>query len=167
MSDPSNTSIDTANQLHRSVLRLFRLLRDMLTTRKLSLSKVSVLGCLYREAMATATELAVYLRVKPQSLTRLLADLERSKLITRRPNEADRRQSLLEITDKGIQLLTEEVRDQRLTLAKIIARELTPAEQELLRLAAGLMDHVASACEAQAAPPSSSRSETKRRRVEI
>jgi DNA-binding MarR family transcriptional regulator len=149
--DPSDTVLNAADQLHRSALRLFRLLRDTRPAKELSLSKISVLGRLYRGGMATATVLAVYLRIKPLSLTRLLADLERRKLITRRPNDTDRRQSLLEITDAGVQLLTAEVRDQRLTLAKIMAKELTPAEPELLRLAAGPIDHLASVAEAQSA----------------
>ena len=108
-----------------------------------------MLGRLYREGMTTATALAAYLRIQPQSLTRLVADLERRKLITRRPNGADRRQSLLAITDAGGQLLIETVHDQQVKLAHTIAKELTPAEQELLRIAAGLMDHLATVIETQ------------------
>ena len=151
-SDPApNTSMDTANQLHRSTLRLLRLLNTTRPSRKLSSSKLSVLGRLYRDGRATATELASYLRIKPQSLTRLIADLERGNLITRQPNDADRRQSLLKITDQGTKLLIEEIHEQRSGLAQIIARELTPVEQQLLRLAADLMDHLATVTEAQVA----------------
>ena len=113
----------------------------------LSLSKLSVLGRLYRDGVTTATELAAYLRIQPQSLTRLIADLERRKLITRRANAADRRQSLLKITDAGVQLLVEDIRKQRAKLAQTIAEALTPAEQGVLRLAAGLMDHLAEVIE--------------------
>jgi DNA-binding MarR family transcriptional regulator len=88
--------------------------------------------------------LAAYLRVKPQSLTRLLADLEKGKLISRRPDPGDLRQSLLEISESGRQLLSQEIREQRLTLAKVIGQELTPVEQDLLGLAAGLLDRLAS-----------------------
>ncbi len=149
----SDAVIDTANQLHRSALRLFRLLRATQPARGLSWSKLGVLGRLYREGKATATELAAYLRIQPQSLTRQIVDLERRKLITRRPNDADRRQHLLEITDAGVNLLVEELREQRMRLAQTVAKELTPAEQELLRLAAGLMDHLAEVTEAQGAAP--------------
>ena len=151
MPDPSDTAIDTANQLHRNALRLLRLPRGTRSTEGLSLSKLAVLGHLYREGAATATLLAAYLRVQPQSLTRLIGDLDRRKLITRRPNEADRRQNLLEITDKGVQLLTEEVQGQRTKLAQTIAEKLTPTEQEVLRLACGLLDSLAAAIEAQTA----------------
>ena len=149
LSASSDTAIDTANLLHRSALRVLRLLRATQPAKGLSWSKISVLGRLYRDGMATATTLAAYLRVRPQSLTRLVADLEQRKLITRRPNDADRRQSLLEITDVGVQLLIEDLRDQREKLAQTIAKELTPGEQKLLGLAAGLMDHLAAVTEAQ------------------
>jgi DNA-binding MarR family transcriptional regulator len=142
-------STDTANQLHTSVLRLFRLLRDTRSTKGLSLAKLIVLAQLNREGAATATALAAYLRVQPQSLTRQIADLKRRKLITRRPDKADRRQSLLEITEKGIQILTEELRSQRMKLARTMAEELTPTEQEMIRLASGLLDRLAASIERQ------------------
>jgi DNA-binding MarR family transcriptional regulator len=147
---PPETTIDTANQLHRSALRLLRLLRTTQSVKGLSSSKLAVLGRLYQAGRATATALAAYLRIQPQSLTRLVADLERRKLITRRQNDADRRQSLLEISDAGAQLLTEEIHGQRLKLAQAMARELTVTEQELLRLAASLMDRLSAVTEAQA-----------------
>ena len=80
-------------------------------------------------------------------MTRLVAELEREGLITRRKSNEDRRRVMLEISEKGLSLLTGELRDQRMMLARIIARELTSAEQELLRLATGLMDHIAEAAE--------------------
>jgi DNA-binding MarR family transcriptional regulator len=146
--EPLDTPIDTASQLHRSALRLSRVFQATRPAKGLSLSKLSVLGRLYREGAATATALAGYLRIQPQSLTRLIADLERRKQITRQSNDADRRQSLLKITDTGVQLLLEEIRDQRAKLAQTIAMALTPAEQGMLRLAAGLMDHLAEVIEA-------------------
>ena len=149
--EPPTLSIDTANQLHRTALRLFRLLRDTRTADGLTPAKLGVLGRLYRIGMATATELAAYLRIQPQSLTRLVAELEREGLITRRKSDEDRRRVLLEISEKGLSLLTGEVRDQRMMLARIIALELTSAEQGLLRLATGLMDHIAEAAEAMEA----------------
>jgi DNA-binding MarR family transcriptional regulator len=146
---PNGAAIDTANQLHRSALRLLRVLRAARAAKGLSSSKLAVLGRLYQDGTATATALAAYLRIQPQSLTRLVAELERRKLITRRQNDADRRQSLLEITDNGARLLMKEIGAQRGKLAEIMAKELTLTEQELLRLAAGLMDHLSSVIEAQ------------------
>jgi DNA-binding MarR family transcriptional regulator len=147
--NPPDNTIDMTNHLYRSALRLLRVLQATQPAKGLTLSRLSVLGRLYRDGMATATALADYLHIQPQSLTRLIADLERRKLITRRPNGADRRQSLLAITDAGVHLLIETVHDQQAKLAQTMAKELTPAEQELLRIAAGLMDHLATVIEAQ------------------
>jgi DNA-binding MarR family transcriptional regulator len=141
--EPSASAIDAANQLHGSALRLFRALRAARQGEGLTLSKAGVLGYLYRGGVATSTELAAYLRVKPQSLTRMLADLEKGKLIARRLNGEDRRENLLEITEAGAKLLIEDIRGQRARLAHAIERELTGAEKELLRIAAGLMDRIA------------------------
>ena len=147
-----NSPTETANQLHRSVLQLIRLLRtDRPGKTELSWSKLSVLGRLHRQGQATATDLAAYLRVQPQSLTRLLADLEKSGLITRQPNQADRRQNMLEITKKGVKELLEDISGQRQWLAEVIAVELTPVEADLLWLATSLMDRLAAAVEARAA----------------
>ncbi len=141
--EPSTGAIDTASQLHRSALRLLRVFRAARQGEGLTLSKAGVLGYLYRDGKTTSTELATYLRVKPQSLTRLLADLEKGKLIVRQSNGEDRRENLLEITEAGARLLIEDIRGQRVRLAQVIEGELTPAEKELLRIAAGLMDRIA------------------------
>ena len=90
-------ALDTANHLYNSGLRLFRVLRTLRSTESLSVSKLGVLGRLYRDGTKTAAELALYLRVQPQSLTRLLDDLETRSLISRKTNPKDRRQSFLEI----------------------------------------------------------------------
>lgn len=141
-----NDALDTASQLHRSAFRLSRMLMTG-EAKRMSMSKLVVVGYLYRRGASSGTELASFMRIKPQSLTRMIADLERRKLITRRPNEADRRQALLEITEAGARLLEEDILSQRQALARAVMTALTPAEQEMLRLAAGLMDRLATATE--------------------
>ncbi|MDA8138977.1 MAG: MarR family transcriptional regulator [Desulfobacteraceae bacterium] len=151
MTPPDTTiepAMDTASQLHLSALRLFRVMRAMRPAQGLGSARMSVLGRLYKGGVATATDLSNFLRIQPQSVTRLLADLERQKLITRRPNDADRRQTLIEITADGVSELTEEIRHQRLVLARAMAEALSPVEQEILRLAAILIDRLAVAAEA-------------------
>jgi DNA-binding MarR family transcriptional regulator len=83
----------------------------------------------------------------------MIDDLERRCLITRRTNTEDRRQSLLEITDEGTQMLSETVCEQREFLAQAIMNVLTHAEQELIRLSAELMDKLATATEALIVTP--------------
>jgi DNA-binding MarR family transcriptional regulator len=145
---PSTLTLDIADQLQQSAWRLLRVLRTVRSSDGLSTSKLGVLGCLHRDGLATAAELASYLHVQPQSLTRMIDDLEGRSLITRRTNTEDRRQSLLEITDAGTQTLRETVREQREFLAQAIMEELTHPEQELIRLSAELIDKLATATEA-------------------
>src|SRR4029079_8529098 len=96
---PENALLDTATRLHRSALRLSRRMRAVRPHGKLSLARLGVLGRLHREGAASGATLAAALGVRPQSLTRLLAALERDGLIARRSDEADRRQSTIAITD--------------------------------------------------------------------
>lgn len=159
----SKVALDAASQLHRSTMRLVRLLVNAKGVKGMTLSKLGVLGRLYRDGAATATELAAYMRIQPQSLTRLISDLERRKLISRRQNDADRRQSLLEITELGSQLLIKDVTAQRLALAQNILKILTPAEQEMLRISAGLIDRLADAAQVLTSEPQrQQKKETKR-----
>ena len=51
-----------------------------------------------------AARLAKAERLQPQSLSRLIAQLERDGLIKRRPGEQDRRTLILEITAAGREL---------------------------------------------------------------
>jgi DNA-binding MarR family transcriptional regulator len=155
------SAFDTASQLHRSALRLSRQLTDSQGVKGTSLSKLGIMGRLYREGPSTATELAAYMRIQPQSLTRLIADLKRCKWIISRPHPVDRRQNLLELTDAGAMLLVKAVHVQQVALAQAIISILTPAEQEMLRLAAGLMDRLATATEAGILPPKKQRQRKK------
>src|SRR3982750_478880 len=126
-------ALDIARALHRSSTLLSRRLMASRGPDALSLSKLSVLGRLRREGAATGTELATYLRIQPQSLTRLLASLEEQRMIVRRTDKTDRRQNRIDITAAGTRTLIADVRERRLRLAHAIARELTPTELSLLQ----------------------------------
>jgi DNA-binding MarR family transcriptional regulator len=143
----TDTPMDVARALHHSATLMSRRLMAARAPDGLSAARLAVLGLLRREGPSTATALAAYLHIQPQSLTRLLADLDRRGLITRRAAETDRRQSLIDITEAGAATLLADVHDRRVMLAEAMAATLTPAERGLLRLAAGLMDRLAEAIE--------------------
>lgn len=155
-----NAAFDTASQLHGSILQLSRLLTPE-GAKGLSMAKLGVMGYLYREGTATVTQLAAYLRIQPQSLTRLVTDLEKQSWIKRRPSDVDHRQHLLEITDEGTKILINGVTSQRLELTQTIVDTLTPAEQEMLRLSASLIDRLTEALKARAPLPKEQRKRTK------
>jgi DNA-binding MarR family transcriptional regulator len=138
-------ALETARRLHRSTAALSRRLLTSRPAEGMSTTKLGVLGQLHREGPATATALAAYLRIQPQSLTRLLADLEEQGHIVRRPDAVDRRQVRIEITDAGSRTLIGDVHGRRAALARAMVATLTPTERDLLRLAARLMDKLADA----------------------
>jgi DNA-binding MarR family transcriptional regulator len=132
-----------ATALRAGMARLNRRLRAERLGHGLSLNRLSLLGLLCRNGPMTATSLAAAERLQPQSLTRMLARLERDELIVRRPDDTDRRQVLIDVTEKGIGVLGEDTRRREAWLAGVMAERLTATERELLRLAAGLMDRLA------------------------
>lgn len=140
--------IDAATRIHRSALRLVRVLRA-LSDRNFSFAKMGILIHLYRNGVSTATGLANYLKIKPQSVTRVLAELEKNGYIQRRPDDIDRRQSLIEITPEGRELLLSEGRDQQERLAMIMKETLTDTENQIMLLAGRLMDDLSEGLEGQ------------------
>jgi DNA-binding MarR family transcriptional regulator len=100
---------------------------------------LAVLSRLYRAGTHTPKALAEAERIQPQSLTRVLAGLQERGLITRVPDPADGRQSLLDITPAGLTSLRSYSVQREQWLAAAMAETLSPTEQELLRLASELM----------------------------
>jgi DNA-binding MarR family transcriptional regulator len=84
-------------------------------------------------------------RLQPQSLTRLIADLEARGLIRRRRDDNDRRQFLIEITREGHDLLARDAHLQSMWLSEAMATSLTPAERSMLTIAAQLLEVLARA----------------------
>lgn len=142
-----NETIDTASQVYRSALKLLRMLRALPSDKGFGIAQMGVLTHLHQEGVTTATGIAKYLRIRPQSVTRLLAGLEKQGYINRRQDKVDRRQSLIEITKSGSRLLIKEGRGQREKLAQIIKGTLTDAEKKMLLVAAQIMDQLSTSAE--------------------
>jgi DNA-binding MarR family transcriptional regulator len=136
------TDAEAAAEIRQGVTRLSRRLRAERPQGGLSSGKLSVLSYLLRNGPATPAQVAAADRQQPQSLTRVLAELERDQMITRTRDDRDRRQSLLGITEAGHEALRRDMAQRDDWLADALAR-LTETERDLLRLAARLMDRVA------------------------
>lgn len=134
---------DAAHEIRTSLFRLVRRLRQERPEGELSYSQLNVLGWLEREGPMTNAELAAAERVAPQTMLRVTADLVTSEFISKADNPTDRRQILLQITPAGATLVREDRRRRDTFLAQAMTSALTPTEQELLRLAAGLMTKLA------------------------
>jgi DNA-binding MarR family transcriptional regulator len=133
----------TAREVRVGVVRLARRLRRLPQTHQVSNQGVSVLGRLYQHSALTPRALADAERVTPQTLTRVLAGLEERGLVVRRGDPSDGRQSLLELTTAGRRVLHADTTLREEWLMAAMAAALTPAEQQIVRVAAGLLDRIA------------------------
>jgi DNA-binding MarR family transcriptional regulator len=139
-SDPTGN----ANALRHTVSRLSRRLRYLRSEANTqSLSKLSILSLLMRaEAPTTIGELARQERLQPQTLTRLVADLEADGLIDRQVDPQDRRQLPIAITDAGRSLMVDLARQQNAWLGEAMLG-FSETERGVIALAATLLERLA------------------------
>lgn len=137
--------LESAAIIRRGVSRLARRLRLERPERGETNLETSVLAHLRQQGPMTAGELAAAERIQPQSLTRTLASLESDRLIVRQPDAADRRRSVLTITEAGTDALLRDMRQRDSWLALAMASQLTATEREVLRLAGEMLDRLAEA----------------------
>ncbi len=115
-----------AIRLRAAISQLTRALR---TRGSPGVARLGVLGHLYRLGPCTPTRLARHERVRLQTLTRPIADLETAKLIRRRPHADDARQTLLSLTAAGIRVLQADVVQGEASLASAIETYLSARER--------------------------------------
>ncbi|MBV9843735.1 MAG: MarR family transcriptional regulator [Kutzneria sp.] len=106
---------------------------------------LAVLSRLIRAGTHTPKQLAEAERIQPQSLTRILASLTDRGLVTRAPDPADGRRSLIDITSAGRAVMREYTGSRERWLSGALERALSPTERQLLGLAAELLVRVAEA----------------------
>jgi DNA-binding MarR family transcriptional regulator len=133
---------DEAAEIRRGAMRLARRLRTERPAGALSANKISVLAHLHRGGPATPGELAAAEHQRPQSLTRVFAELERAGLVSRSPGRADRRQSMLALTPAGTDELARDMAQRDAWLISALAG-LNDVERQVLRIAGNLMDRLA------------------------
>ncbi len=138
------TATDTTMLAGRLRLALGHLIRRLRAERhRFSLSQASVLGRLDRCGPSSLGDLAAAECVRPQSMTQIVADLEAAGLIARRADPSDGRRALVELTPLGLQTLREDRRDREGWLARKIAEDLSPREQQQLAEALRLLERLA------------------------
>jgi len=145
MPPPSSDAAQCAVRLRGAVTLLSRRLRPAVQDAGLSVAKLSVIGRLYRAGPLSPTELAQHEGVMPQSLTRLLAELEVEGWLARESDPADGRRSLLRLTRPGARRLVAAVQAGEASLAEVIDARLDPRQRALLMEACALLDDIADA----------------------
>jgi DNA-binding MarR family transcriptional regulator len=139
----SRTDAGLASQLRVSVARLARRLRNERDPEnQLGVGALSVLGVLLRHGESTIGQLAAHERVQPPSMTRTVNCLVDDGYAVRRPSETDGRSTLVEISERGRQILLADRRRREAWLARQL-KDLTPDERDLLRQVAPIIERLA------------------------
>jgi DNA-binding MarR family transcriptional regulator len=136
MPRPSAQVATAASELR---LVLGQLVRRLRAEYSFPVAQASVLSRLDREGAQTTSGLAAGERVRPQSMAQTLAELEASGLIGRRPDPADGRRVLIELTARGHERVLEARGRREDWLAAAIADELDPEERRTLLAAVPLL----------------------------
>ena len=130
-----------ANDLALAVVRLARKLRFHQPESPVTLSQLSALATLHKEGAMTPGTLAVRERVRPPSMTRVIASLADLGYVDRVAHPDDGRQVLVSVSAAGVELIEQRRRaSQEWLHARLEGLE--PHERETLAEAAELMTAV-------------------------
>ncbi|WP_279106047.1 MarR family transcriptional regulator [Gordonia paraffinivorans] len=121
-----------SGDLSLAVVRLGRRLRGRRENRVVSLTQLSAMYTLYQEGPMTPGALAAAERVRPPSMTRVIASLADLGMIKREPHPTDGRQAIVALSEPGLAVIKEELEARKAWLSDRL-RELTPDERETLR----------------------------------
>jgi DNA-binding MarR family transcriptional regulator len=132
-----------ATELRESMMAVTRQMRRHRPDHGLTLSQMELLGEVSRTGVTTPAELGTRLHVRVQSLTDSINELVSRGLIARRPDEADRRRQLIEITDAGSALLEADRAERDAWLHATMRDNLSQLEFDLLMLVAPVLRKLA------------------------
>lgn len=138
---PTPSPIAVADRLHSAAIHLLRRVRKQDVRTGIGPAQLSALSVLVFAGPLTLKELAAAEQVKPPTMSRIVAALERQLLARRRPDPNDRRAIRLHATPKGTRILQQGRRRRIQALAKQL-RKLGPADRRTLARAASLIEHL-------------------------
>ena len=127
-----------ANDLSLAVMRLARQLRFRRPDSPVSLTQLSALATLAKEGPMTPGALAIRERVRPPSMTRVIASLVDLGLVERSDHPDDGRQVLVSVSRAGSELFEAEKSASREWLQQRLD-QLTAEQRQTLLSAADLM----------------------------
>ncbi|OBB61937.1 MarR family transcriptional regulator [Mycobacterium sp. 852013-51886_SCH5428379] len=134
----ADTDARLASDLSLAVIRLARQLRFRRAESPISLSQLSALVTLDKEGSMTPGALAERERVRPPSMTRVIASLVDLGYVERTAHPDDGRQVLVSVSAAGAELIEAERRASQEWLKRRLDR-LDPEQRATLLTAADLM----------------------------
>jgi DNA-binding MarR family transcriptional regulator len=130
--------------LRDAMTRLNRRVRQTRPVGDLTATQLSALASLEAAGAMAPRELADIERVRPPTMTKIVAKLEERGLVQRTPHPTDGRQVILAATKDGRAMLAQFERAREEWLARRLA-ELSADDREVLRRAAEILREVARA----------------------
>jgi len=127
----ATSSVALASDLRIAVMRLARRLRAERADLDLTMTQLATLASLERHGPMTPGALAGIERVRPPSMTRILAGLETRGLVLRAPHETDGRQVVVQVTEQAREMLRADRKRREAWLAQRLAT-LTPDDRKSL-----------------------------------
>jgi DNA-binding MarR family transcriptional regulator len=136
------TPLAVADALHSAAVHLLRGVRKEDIRSGIGPARLSVLSVLVFAGPARSSDLARIEQVTPATMSRIVAGLEKRRLVKRRASQDDGRVSTIEPTARGTKLLQEGRRRRVARLAKSLAT-LADGDLELIGRAAALIERLA------------------------
>lgn len=143
MASPRTTTLseaELASRLRLAVTRLGRRLRGQLTG-EVTASQLAALASVGRLGPITLGELSAVERVKPPTMTRIVAALEELGLVSRTIDPADRRVARVSTTAEGAAFIERSRRTKDAYLAARI-RRLDPEDRAALERATAVLERL-------------------------
>jgi DNA-binding MarR family transcriptional regulator/N-acetylglutamate synthase-like GNAT family acetyltransferase len=124
--------VDQVRRFNRFYTRRIGLLQEGLLQSSFSLTEVRVLYEIAHRAKSTARELSSDLRLDAGYLSRILANFEKSDLISRTQSTADARQSFLALTPRGRKVFAPLDNQQNTEVDAILGKLTLPEQKQLI-----------------------------------
>jgi DNA-binding MarR family transcriptional regulator len=131
---------ELASRLRLNINRLHRRMRQE-SLAGLSPAQASALGAVIRLGNPTLGELAAIEQVQPPTMTRIVASLQESGMVTRLTDETDRRSARVQVTPNGKRAM-ERIRTLKNAFLTRRLADLLPEEQARASELVDLLEHL-------------------------
>ena len=131
--------VGVADRLHSAAIHLLRYARKEDVLSGEGPARLSALSVLVFGGPMTLGQLASAEQVKPPTMSRIVAGMERSGLAKIDPDAFDARRIRVSVTSKGTRLL-QQARERRIRLLAEVLDQASGAEVEVLREAAEIVE---------------------------
>lgn len=139
----STNTYEVAASLRSTVTRLVRQLRKQNVSSDFSNAELLTMGLLDQHGKLLPSELAEMERISAQAISQILNRLEEVHCVNRVVDEADKRKTVVSLTEKGIQYLYENRRIKEEWLVQAMDKLFSAQERALIEAFLPLLQRLA------------------------